>query len=231
MSKERKKLGELLIEAGLIDELQLKSALSYQMEWGGRLGSAIIRKGFVSEQDMMTALEKQLGMSCTSVDQLGKPSDDVLAMIRPDIAKKYGIFPIRFQKNILMIATSDPTDLKTLDEISFMIGFRIKPLLALESDILRAISIYYEGNVGPGRTFRIDRGKLTEKITRTMHYAPPPDHVQTPLEENDSRTSIPLQKREVSQKLVIESIVDLLISKGIITKEELLRQIRAKQQL
>jgi type IV pilus assembly protein PilB len=117
MDKEKKRLGQMLVDEGLIDDTQLQSALAYQRQWGGRLGSIFLKKGFVSEKDMSVLLEKQLGQKCISIESYGNPSHDVLDMVRLDIAKKYTIFPVKFEKNSLLLAISDPTDLKTLDDL------------------------------------------------------------------------------------------------------------------
>ncbi|MEW6110224.1 MAG: hypothetical protein AB1632_13820 [Nitrospirota bacterium] len=229
MEKKRKKLGELLLEAGLIDEMQLKSALSYQGEWGGRLGTIVIMKGFVTEQDLVSVIERQLGLSCISLDNIEKPSDEVLKMVNVDIAKKFGIFPIKLEGKSLMIATADPTDLKMLDDIGFMLGVRIKPRLALESDIQRAIETHYEGGLGEGKMFRINKEKLKEKILGEMPIEPRTDTIKTNTAAMNPAQKDTAPKKEISQKIVIESIVDLLVEKGVFTKEELISRIKSKK--
>lgn len=227
MNKQKKKLGELLLEAGLIDENHLKAALSYQEEWGGRLGSILITKGFVSEEDMLAVLEKQLGLKSISLENLEKPSDEVLNMVRVDIAKKFVVFPVRFEGKSLLLATSDPTDLKTLDDLGFLLGFRVKPLLALESDIRRAIDLHYEGGTGIGKTFRLDRKKLKEKISRSMPYQNDLEIAAEPAAAAKTETT----KTVISQKAVIEGVIDLLIEKGVFTKDELINKIKSRKQL
>ena len=174
-------------------------------------------------------MEKQLGLPCISLENIEKPADEIMKLVRVDVAKKFGIFPVSLEGKNLTIAISDPTDLKTLDDIGFMLNVRIKPILALESDINRAIGLHYEGNFSPGSSFRIDREKLAEKISRTMpsemeieQLRHVPDH-----SEVDANKA---PKQEASQKIVIESIVDLLIEKGIFTKAELINRIRSKKQ-
>ena len=159
MKKENKRLGELLLEVGLIDEFQLRTALSEQAEWGGRVGSIMIKKGFVSEKDMLTVIEKQYGLSAISLDSMQRPSDEVLKMVGRDVAKKFGICPVGMEGKTLLVAIADPTDLKTIDDIGFSLGVRVKPLLALESDIMRAIGIYYEGK-SPGEQFSHGKGEV-----------------------------------------------------------------------
>lgn len=229
MATTKKKLGELLREAGLIDEIQLKSALNYQEQWGGRLGSIIIKRGFVSEQDLVSVLEKQLGVKCTSLENIEKPSEDVLKMVKIDIAKKFVIFPIKFEKKSLILATSDPTDLKTIDDINFMLGLRVKPLLALESDIQLAISKYYEGTSGTGTTSSVDMDKVASRIARSMPTGVVPEIERTSqlLEKEPLRSTA---KKEMPQKAVLESLIDLLIAKGIFSKEELLNTLKSRKQ-
>lgn len=225
----------MLVDEGLIDDTQLQSALAYQRQWGGRLGSIFLKKGFVSEKDMSVLLEKQLGQKCISIESYGNPSHDVLDMVRLDIAKKYTIFPVKFEKNSLLLAISDPTDLKTLDDLRFLLGVRLKPLLALESDIQRAIGVYYEG-LDVGKAHSVNKEKMAEMIT-SSRYA------DTKHKDPDSKTDQPepvsektqqkpgAQQKERSQKLIIESVIDLLISKGVFTKEELLNHIKFKEKL
>ncbi len=217
MKKETKKLGEILLETGMIDEFQLKSALAEQGMWGGRLGSIIIKKGFVSEKDMLSAIEKQYGLSVISLDAIKKPSDEVLNMVGVEAARKFVIFPVGLEGKTLLIAVADPTDLKTLDDITFKLGMRVRPLLALESEIMRAISVYYEGN-SSGDSFRMAK----EKIAQFNAMFPKDDIHPTPEKK------APKQKADISQKVVIESIIELLVSKGVITREELIKKIKSK---
>ncbi len=217
MKKENKKLGELLLEAGLIDEFQLKSALAEQAEWGGKVGSIITRKGFVSEKEMLSVIEKQYGLTAISLDAIEKPSDEVLKMVGADAAKKFGIFPVGFEGKTLLIAIADPTDLKTIDDITFKLGMRIKPLLALESEIVRAIAEYYEGNIA-GESFRMTKEKLAQ-----FDASFSADNIQTEPEKSAAKP-----KTDISQKVVIESLIELLVSKGIITREELIKIIKSR---
>lgn len=229
MAKDKKKLGQMLIDEGFIDNIQLQAALSYQREWGGRLGSIFLKKGFISEKDMSAVLEKQLGIKCISIESYGKPSHDVLDMVRIDIAKKHTIFPLKFEKNFLLLAISDPTDLKTMDDLNFMLGVRIKPLLAIESEIQKAIAIHYEGIEDFGKSRVIEKERMIEKITSSMHTVEDSKPGQSAPASEKTQGKSGTSKRERSQKLIIESVIDLLISKGIFTREELLKHIKSKE--
>ncbi len=230
MKISKKKIGELLLERGYIDEFHLNAALAYQSEWGGRLGSILIRKGFISEKDMSSAIEEQFGLSCINLNDIEKPHDEVLRIVPLESAKKFRIFPIGLEGKTLLLSMTDPTDLKTLDDIGFSLGLRIKPVLALESDIMRAIAVYYEGK---------DRSHLTVNKARAAIMASREPQVQK--EEVDggiversreADLTVPasaVPASEASQKKVIESLIDLLVAKGVITKAELIRQIKSKK--
>ena len=227
MKSEKKRLGEMLIEAGLIDQLQLNAALGYQKQWDGKLGTALINMGFVDERQIASVLEKQLGVKCISLENCDITTK-ALNAVKLDIAKKYCIMPLNFDKNTFTIAVSDPTDVKKLDDLSFMFGVRINPVLALESDIKNAIAEHYEGiTLSRGKTFRVD----SEKTAETMQIIPNEtiaarDTLFDPEAMRFETTEIPspLEKKN-ERKEAINALITLLIEKGIITREELLKKL------
>jgi type IV pilus assembly protein PilB len=217
MKAEKKRLGEMLLEAGLIDEMQLNSALGQQRQWGGKLGSVLIQMGFIDECNAATVLEKQLGVKCVSLENMEIPQK-ALQAVKHEIAKKYCIMPLDLDKNTLSIAIADPTDVKTLDDLSFMLGVRIKPILAFESDIKNAIARHYEGIVHAGKKYKTDLKATIEKMQLIN-----PTTSQTMKEPEE-----PHEKKEITSKAVIEALISILIEKKIITREELLRKLAEK---
>lgn len=208
-NKDKKRIGEILKEAGLIDEFQLANALGRQKEWGGRLASILINMGFVDEESVASVLEKQLGQKCLSLDNKKIPPE-ALNTVKADIVKKYCIMPIEFDQKTLTIATSDPTDLKTIDELSFILGVRIKPVLALESSIKRAITQHYTGVIfADSNIYQIDTANLSEHMDLMRFEKTTPD------------TSYP-------PEIIIEALTELLIEKGIIKREDLTGKLRKK---
>lgn len=220
MKTEKKRLGELLIEAGFIDELQLNSALGQQKQWGGRLGSKLIEIGFINEQSLASVLEKQLGEKCISLEDKEIPQN-AITTVKVEIAKKYCIMPLDLDKNTLSVAMPDPTDMKTIDDLTFMLGVRIKPVLALESDIKSAIAMHYEGIAIGGRTYKA----AMEKINETMQTLK--SESQTPTSPQEILERLP-EKKELTSKTIIEAIIALLIEKKIISREELAKKIDEK---
>ena len=142
MVKTKKKLGEILYEAGIINDMQQNLAAGQQSRWGGKFGSVLIQMGFVNEETVATILEKQYNQKCINIKNKEIPLN-ALSMVKPDVAKKFGIMPLAFDKRTLTIATSEPNNLETIDDLAFMLSVNIKPLLAVEYDIKKAIKQYY----------------------------------------------------------------------------------------
>ncbi len=209
MTKDKKRLGEMLIEAGLIDTFQLSSALGEQKQWGGRLASIIINMGFTDEESVASILEKQLGGKCVSLENM-EILPEVLSKMKVDIAEKYCVMPIEFSNKELILAMSDPTDLNTIDELGFALSVNIKPVLAMESDIKKAIAKHYRGIISEGKKHKIDTKELSEEMQVMSHEKTEPETLSSP-------------------DILIEILIEILLEKGVITKEDLLEKIRKKQ--
>lgn len=221
----KKKLGELLMEAGLIDEMQLKAALAHQKEWGGRLGAVLIRKGFIKETAMISVIEKQMGMTCMPLEEFEKPSNEVMRLLKEDVARKFGILPQKFDGRMLVVATSDPTDLKMLDDLGFLLSVRIKPVLALESDIHTALDHFYDPMTSSSTLARKAHVSDMTFNPGAAHFElMQDDHAQPEPEPDDQELSV----RNIGHE-VIAGIIDLLVEKGIFTRDELAARINARK--
>lgn len=144
----RKKLGEVLREAGLIDELQLESALSHQRTFGGQLGRILIDSGFLGEQQLVETLSRMLGVP--RVELSGRTvSTELLALVPLDFAEKFHTVPVALRAEAkgdhLFVAMSDPTNLEAVDTLQFRTGKRVVPMIATESDVEGAIRRWYYG--------------------------------------------------------------------------------------
>lgn len=198
----KKRLGEIMIEAGLLNEYQLAIALGQHKQWGMKLGAQIVKLGFIREEDLAYVLQHQLGIKWLSLRDVSI-EDEAIGAVPAEVARKYGIMPIGFKKkNTLIIATSDPTDLRTLDTISFNIGKKIEPVIATVSDIDWAIGRYYEGV----------------------------EHMKLPMYAEDEKIEMPkdpvLQlKKEIFIETAFETLVELLGEKGLLSKEEFIRKL------
>ncbi len=142
----RKRLGELLVEAGIITKEQLKKAISYQKEHGLRLGEALIQLEIISEGKMIKALGKQLGIPYYSFEEgrLSPAKDQELDKLVPyDFAIKHVVLPLSRELTTLTVAVFDPTDLIVIDNLQRITGCEIKVVISTKKDILRAINKFY----------------------------------------------------------------------------------------
>ncbi|MGE5275654.1 MAG: type IV-A pilus assembly ATPase PilB [Acidobacteriota bacterium] len=136
------KLGDLLLKAKLITQDQLEAALKLQREEGGKLGEALVRVGAVSEADITETLSQQFGVP--SIDLSAFAIDSAVIKIVPaEVARKYGVLPVNKTGATLTIAMGDPTNVFAMDDIKFMTGYNVEPVVASEVALRKAIDKHY----------------------------------------------------------------------------------------
>ncbi len=142
MAKNKKRLGELLIDAGLIDETTLNTALSMQKGSGLKLGEVLIAESFLTEQQILEAVQKQLGIP--SID-LSKVSirQDIINILPVNLVRKYNVLPVDLVNGQLMVAMSDPLNYYALEDIRAVSGYLTRTSIALKDDIVENIDRYY----------------------------------------------------------------------------------------
>lgn len=138
------KLGDLLLEANLIDEVQMKIALEEQKRLGTKFGSTLISLHFIDENVLTAFLSKQLDMPCVSLNNI-EITPTVLAKIPKELALRLGVIPVRFESNRLYVAMTDPMDMEGIEELEKITGSSIVPMVAPQSSIREAIQRRYEG--------------------------------------------------------------------------------------
>ncbi len=137
------KLGEMLVEAGLLTQEQLDATLKNQVIYGGRLGTNLIELEYLSEEDLARFLSKKLELPCTSKEQLMSITPDIIQLIPKEVADKYKVVPLGRDRKRLTLAMLDPADLSVVDAISFITGYYISPLIAPELLLVMALEKYY----------------------------------------------------------------------------------------
>jgi Type II secretion system (T2SS), protein E, N-terminal domain len=138
----RVRIGEMLVKLGRLDPSQLQAALAHQRQWGGRLGGAIVRLGFLGEPAVLDALGQQLGVPFVEIgDRVIPPK--VLALVPRKLAQARRVLPLELstdgRRGLLLVALGDPADLAVIDELAFVTGLRVKPALASDEDLDRAL--------------------------------------------------------------------------------------------
>ena len=151
------KLGEILVRENLISPQHLREALDYQREHGGRLGLNLVKLGLVSD-DMITAvLSRQYGIPSVNLD-LFHIDEAVLRLIPQEVAQKYSVLPLSRVGATLTLAMVDPTNVFAMDDVKFMTGLNVEPVVVAEASIQDAISKYY------GSTKEIELASLSDEV-------------------------------------------------------------------
>ncbi|MFA5516225.1 MAG: hypothetical protein WDA20_08050 [Desulfuromonadales bacterium] len=138
------KIGEVLIQEGLITQTDLEEALKSQVIYGGKLGTNLIEMGFLSEEDFGRVLSKMLRVPYVGAHELRDIPPEVIAALPADLAEKYKVVPLRLESRRLTLVMADPTDLRVIDDISFRTGFLIRPLITSELGLEHTLEKYYD---------------------------------------------------------------------------------------
>jgi type IV pilus assembly protein PilB len=136
------RLGEILIKESLITSDQLKQALEHQKTTGGRLGTSLMKLGFVSDDEITGVLSRQYGVPSINLKYY-EVDASVIKLIPQDTAVRYQIVPLSRVGSTLTIAMTDPTNVFAMDDIKFMTGFNVEPVVASETAIGEAITKFY----------------------------------------------------------------------------------------
>jgi type IV pilus assembly protein PilB len=136
------RLGEILVKDSLISADQLKQALEYQKKNGGRLGTCLVKLGLVSDEDITAVLSRQYGVPSINL-KFYEVDPSVIKLVPQETAVRYQIVPLSRVGSTLTIAMTDPTNVFAMDDIKFMTGFNVEPVVASESAISEAIHKFY----------------------------------------------------------------------------------------
>src|SRR3989304_1964049 len=152
------RLGDLMVKENLISQAQLTQALEAQKKNGGRLGSCLVKLGFVSDEDVTTFLSRQYGVPSINLTYF-EVDPDVIRLVPEDTARRYEVVPLSRVGSSLTIAMVDPTNVFAMDDIKFMTGFNVEPVVASEGAIREAIDKFYAQSQGDALS------KFMEEVT------------------------------------------------------------------
>ncbi len=138
------RLGEILIKESLITQDQLDKALDFQRTNGGKLGSCLTKMGYITDDDITGVLSRQYGVPSINLKYY-EIDPNVIKLIPQDTALRYQVIPLSRVGSVLTIAMTDPTNVFAMDDIKFMTGFNVEPVVASESAIGEAITRFYGG--------------------------------------------------------------------------------------
>src|SRR5574341_2196508 len=143
------RIGELLLKEKRITPQQLQEALAYQKTNGGKLGANLVKLGYVKDEEITALLSKQYGVPSIALAQF-EIDPAVIKLVPAETARKYQIVPLSRAGATLTIAMTDPTNVFAMDDIKFMTGYNVEPVVASESAVLESINKYYGAAKGAG---------------------------------------------------------------------------------
>ncbi len=195
------KLGEMLLKAGMISQEQLNLALDQQEKSGGRLGFNLVKLGIVSEEEITSLLSEQFGVPAINLRHF-EIDQQVVKLIPAEVAQKYLIVPVNRTGATLTIAMVDPSDVFALDDIKFMTGYNVEPVVASEIAIREAIDDAY------GSSHALELKKVMDEMAET--------EAAEALEVLEEEEEINLQKLEASSEdAPVVKLVNIILSDAI----------------
>src|SRR5512143_2639023 len=145
----KKRIGEMLMEAGVIDETQLKAALGHQRQWGVRLGQALVDLKLATEADIVGALSVKYGFGVAELGALEPYAlEQGLRLLPREFAVRNNVFPMAADTASITVAMSDPTNLAVVDEIRFRTGRKVKVGIGGDREVAEALKLRYPGEPG-----------------------------------------------------------------------------------
>ncbi|HSC78353.1 MAG TPA: type IV-A pilus assembly ATPase PilB [Candidatus Acidoferrales bacterium] len=141
------RLGEILIKEKLVTKEQLDQALAHQKKSGGRLGGALVKLGFISDEEITGVLSRQYGVPAINLSYY-EVDGAVVKLVPQETATRYQVVPLSRVGSTLTIAMADPTNVFAMDDIKFMTGLKVEPVVASESAITEAITKFYGSSGG-----------------------------------------------------------------------------------
>lgn len=142
MAMGASRLGEMLVKAGLITQDQLNKALAQQEVAGGRIGANLVKLGFITEDEITSFLSRQYGVPSINLSHF-EIDPSVIKLVPPEIAQKHLVIPINRTGSVLTVAMADPSNIFAIDDLKFMTGYKVEPVVAAESAIRNTINKYY----------------------------------------------------------------------------------------
>jgi type IV pilus assembly protein PilB len=193
------RLGEILVKESLITQDQLQKALEFQRVNGGKLGSCLTKMGFITDDDITGVLSRQYGVPSINLKYY-EIDPNVIRLIPQDTATRYQVVPLSRVGSVLTIAMTDPTNVFAMDDVKFMTGFNVEPVVASEVAIADAISRFYGGGSSNG-----------EELTNLMR-----DLVEEELELAPDDAELDAQALEkAAEEAPIIKLVNLILTDSV----------------
>ena len=224
-NNRKKRLGDILIDAGVIDEQQLTEALAAQREKGQKLGETLIDLGFTTEVEIANALHRQLNYDFVRLSDR-RIDPEITKLVGEEILRKNSVMPFEFKQgypNVLRVAMSNPLDYIAIDDMAIITNFQIEPAVATSQDIAAAIDKYY-GNIEAlkvAQRYTQERDSLIkaeqpeqETLSEEVENAPIVVLVRSIIEQGIRQRASDIHIEPLEDDLRVRYRIDGVLSKG-----------------
>ena len=198
-----RRLGDLLVNEGLITSENLQRALAEQKGSNEKLGSILVRLGLIQEDQLIGFLSRQYGIPSITVSQLDI-DPEVVKLVPAQIAKKYEVLPVKRTGNALTLAMADPTNVFALDDVAFMTNLQVLPVVASQGAIRQAIERLYEPQASA----------FSDVITAMEGEAPDVELVDGGEDAAPSKVDI-FELKDASEEAPVVKLVNLILTDAI----------------
>jgi type IV pilus assembly protein PilB len=238
----RKKLGELLIESGLLTPEQLRIALGDQGRWPSPLGVKLIKMGLVSETDLLVTLSEQLGAPAAQLDGRRIP-DELISLVSLEQAERYSCIPLFMRtgghRKELFLGMSDPLDLAAVDELGFRLGCQIRPVLVLHGQLVDAIDRHYRRKPARGEVLANTLEAFVPEIP-LAEEARPQDEAEKHEQPATWESSNPAHEvvfrparatdcePPSTDAAILRALIDRLVERGVLGPHELMERLASR---
>jgi type IV pilus assembly protein PilB len=239
----RKKLGQMLVEAGVLSEQSLRAALAEQRRWGGTLGRTLVDMKLVNEPELVRVLAAQLHLQTVDLDHI-EIHPSVLDLVPGELAEQYSLVPFAQPMKFLDVAMAEPTNLGIIDELRIRTQLNIRPYLAGPKMIERALAKHYHRGFGgslrrtdvpldqTGDVVKLDDDKPSADEIAAARRREGMRPARIPVASRDAEIDVLQERISALEALVardeevLRKLLGLLIDKGLATREEILEYIR-----
>jgi hypothetical protein len=243
----RKQLGQMLIEAGAIDDAALQSALADQLRWGKPLGRTLVDLRLLDEEALVKVLGQQLGLPAIDLDKLSIPKP-ILDLVPIALINQHGLLPFATTGKFLDVAMTDPMNLGVIDELRIRTQLNIRPHLVGWQMLERSLGRYFptssaaanpsfEQRLGPRRGRSASRGPETISVDTPLSQTGPIQLEEAssllPNEPRSRDREIDALQQRISKlealverdEAVLRKLLALLIDKGVATRDEIIERL------
>ena len=198
---QTRRLGDLLVAEGLVTEPMLKEALAEQKGKMDKLGSILVRLGFINEEQLIGFLSRQYGIPSITLSNV-EVDTETLRLVPPPIARKYEVLPVKRIGGTLTLAMSDPTNIFALDDIAFMTNLQILPVVAPQAAIRKAIEKHYE----------VQQASMSDMMTEITADA---TNVEVVEEEEPASAVNVFELKESADEAPVVKLVNMVLADAI----------------